>query len=576
MSDQLFAKIDHQKKVVLIYGPGTFMAKDRIKAFGPARWRGDLKQWEVRVEELSESAIKSHFPEIVFEQDSSVIVSPVEPELIQIVTEQITALSRDGETSVPIEDVDGKIKTPPGVSVSKLLNEIRFLINNYFSSTRFVYGVLTKVTRSQGRVFLELADDQSDTQQISLVIWGNEEGICEKLNKAGFVLEAGLQVMFEVAVQLSSKKAFISFNVQKIVHEYTIAKLAAKREVTNEQLKKEGIFELNKKISVPALPRRIGLLTSSAGTVINDFRASLDTSKFGFQLFWYPVNVQGDRAVKDILKGLKILEKSDVDLILIFRGGGSPADLAVFSEYELAKAVCLCKKPIFSAIGHEEDQCSVQDISCKAFGVPKEIGHYLAEIIINFRREVLQEARSIANQTQVLVNNSQEKLKTLSAMISYAVSESLGKQAVEMRRLCQFAKSYAERIYQTRFQELSLFSKQIKSNADKDFNSNKLLLLQSGRKFAPSVQLFLQRLVTRMKSTVTLSGNLNYLIKEKESVIQLKEELFKNIAPETQLQRGFALVKKESGEYATRGGQLVSGEAVVLEFSDLTKSAQIK
>ena len=161
------------------------------------------------------------------------------------------------------------------------------------------------------------------------------------------------------------------------------------------------------------LPSNLGIITSDAGTVIHDFRSSLDVAEFQFKLFWYKSRVQGSEAATDLKKGISYFSaRDDIDAILIFRGGGSQADLSVFNNYELAKNICTSSKPIFSAIGHQEDQCSVQDVSFRSFGVPKDIGRFFADLIIDKRQVV-------ANNIDIVISMSSDNVDTASKNLSH-------------------------------------------------------------------------------------------------------------------------------------------------------------
>lgn len=213
--------------------------------------------------------------------------------------------------------------------------------------------------------------------------------------------------MLEVVPTISNKGGKLWLNIKRIIPEYTSSKLASLREQTNERLRKEGIFENNKNLSFPFLPVNLGILTSSTGTVINDFMASLDEAKFGFKLTWLSVAVQGSEAKKSIVNGIRQLSKiKDLDVILIFRGGGSPAELAVFNDYEVAKAICLCPLPVISAVGHQEDQSSTQDVSYLAQGVPKDIGTFFANLVLSYRKNLFDFTSRIQNSAKSIYENS--------------------------------------------------------------------------------------------------------------------------------------------------------------------------
>lgn len=122
-----------------------------------------------------------------------------------------------------------------------------------------------------------------------------------------------------------------------------------------ETLEKEGLFSQKQKKAIPVYPESIGLITSPTGAAVHDFLNVTSKRYPCVDLRMYPVNVQGENTVGDIIKALSYFEKNPVDIIVITRGGGSYEDLAVFNSEKLARFVASFEIPIVSAVGHEID-----------------------------------------------------------------------------------------------------------------------------------------------------------------------------------------------------------------------------
>jgi exodeoxyribonuclease VII large subunit len=127
-------------------------------------------------------------------------------------------------------------------------------------------------------------------------------------------------------------------------------------EALKAKLTQEGLFDVSRKKSVPPFPHSIGLITSATGAVIQDMLSRFQ-NRFPCRLLLYPVNVQGQSTVSDVLRALKHFHESAIrpDLIIIARGGGSIEDLWAFHDETLVRAVANSQIPIISAIGHETD-----------------------------------------------------------------------------------------------------------------------------------------------------------------------------------------------------------------------------
>jgi len=127
-----------------------------------------------------------------------------------------------------------------------------------------------------------------------------------------------------------------------------------------EQLKKklaqEGLFDQDHKVPIPALPRRIGVVTSPTGAAIRDILTVVRRRFSGVHLLLYPARVQGDEAPPEIAEGIRTLDAlSNIDVIIIGRGGGSIEDLWAFNDESVARAIYKCTTPVISAVGHEID-----------------------------------------------------------------------------------------------------------------------------------------------------------------------------------------------------------------------------
>ncbi len=129
-------------------------------------------------------------------------------------------------------------------------------------------------------------------------------------------------------------------------------------EQLKERLRAEGLFDAERKRSLPAFPRTVGVITSPRGAVIHDIVSVCRRRHACLNLLVYPAAVQGPNCAGEVAAGLRYFgrtERHRVDLILIARGGGSAEDLAGFNEESLARAIANSAIPTVSAVGHETD-----------------------------------------------------------------------------------------------------------------------------------------------------------------------------------------------------------------------------
>ena len=257
---------------------------------------------------------------------------------------------------------------------------------------------------------------------------------------------------------------------------------------------------------------------------------------------------------KDLISSIKTLQqKKDLDALLIFRGGGSAADLSVFSEYEVAKAVCKAKLPVFTAVGHQEDESSVQDVSFMSFGVPKDLGHYFASIVIDLRREFASNTETIADLAKRLLSQYEKDFVSLSKNI-FSIANKMTE--VLSRDLARFKTSFPKIVNSYIKKEFNLLSKTSVpiihlANQLCEFNAN-----------------------TVMRLFDSLLSDTSRFVSEKTKEIDSYKRFFDSISPQQQLERGFAIVRDSKNKVLTRAKQIDANMNLKIEFAD--KSIEVK
>ena len=131
--------------------------------------------------------------------------------------------------------------------------------------------------------------------------------------------------------------------------------LYEKFEALKKELEEMGMFAPEYKQPIPFYAKRIGIVTAPTGAAIRDIINISARRNPYVQLILYPALVQGKDAPESIIKGIRMLEEKQVDLIIVGRGGGSIEDLWAFNEESVARAIFNCTVPIISAVGHETD-----------------------------------------------------------------------------------------------------------------------------------------------------------------------------------------------------------------------------
>lgn len=198
---------------------------------------------------------------------------------------------------------------------------------------------------SSGHIYFTIKDK---TSQLSCVMFASMRKNLE------FKLEEGQSVIVDGNISVYERDGKYQLYARNITKE-GFGKLYEEYEKLKKRLLEEGLFDKSKKRKIPAYAAKIGVVTARTGAVIQDICNVSNRRNPYVQIILYPAKVQGTGAAETIIKGIKYFEKTDVDTIIIGRGGGSIEDLWAFNDEKLARVIAGCKKQIISAVGHETD-----------------------------------------------------------------------------------------------------------------------------------------------------------------------------------------------------------------------------
>lgn len=210
---------------------------------------------------------------------------------------------------------------------------------------------------SSGHVYFTIKDKETGAV-LECVIWKYNYKIC------GVEMEAGLEVILSGYGEVYAPRGKFTFiaDVVELKGEGALKKAYDK---LKQKLEQEGIFALERKKPLPEFAQKIGVITSRQGAVIHDLLSNL--GKFGFKVKMVDSRVEGQEAIEDILQAINLFSKTEIDVLVIIRGGGSLESLQPFNNETIVRAILDFSCPIISAIGHDKDVPLLSlaaDISC--------------------------------------------------------------------------------------------------------------------------------------------------------------------------------------------------------------------
>jgi exodeoxyribonuclease VII large subunit len=248
---------------------------------------------------------------------------------------------------------------PVGAYAARLRSRLREFTRVQLS------GEVSGVSRSRVRVYFELRDAQG---AISCSMWRDE------FEALGVPLTDGLEVVVGGGCDYYPGNATSSPSFHFAVTELRIAgegDLLAELERRRRRLHADGLFEPQKRLPRPALPRTIGVVCGESGKARDDVLAALRRRGWAGRLVWAFAPVQDRRAAPAIAAALRELSAIDeVEVVIVARGGGSLADLYAFCDEALCRTVALLRVPVISSVGHHTDRTLIDDVAAVCCSTP--------------------------------------------------------------------------------------------------------------------------------------------------------------------------------------------------------------
>ncbi len=386
-------------------------------------------------------------------------------------------------------------------------------------------GEVTGVGRSKVQAYFELRDGEG---AVPCAIWLND---LEKAGLDGASLRDGAEVVIAGGLdyypgggQASPNFCFRATHVRLAGEGDLIARLEALR----KQMRAEGLFELQKQLHRPALPKAIGVVTAERGAARRDLLAGLERRGWGGSLVWGFAPVQDRHAAPAIGRALQDLAaRPEVEAIVVTRGGGSLADLWAFCDETLCRTVAMLRVPVISAVGHERDSTLIDDVAAVACSTPTHAAEAAVPLDCRAARESLERcALALRRAGEGAVETRSRHLGALARGPARALQRERGKLNQRIREI----RAASER-----------------GLADRASSQKRIgtLVLERARRRAAGADMEKRRDALH-RAAVALRAH----------------------EPERTLERGYALVEGEGGEPLTSAVEAGAAERISLRFSD--------
>ena len=379
------------------------------------------------------------------------------------------------------------------ITISALNSYIKSVIESDTNLYRvFVKGEVSNAkTYSSGHTYFTLKDEKS---QISAVIFA-QSNISLKLTNGMKVLAIGRVRVYEP-----------NGNYQIIIDsikEDGIGELFEKFERLKEELRIAGYFDEAHKRPIVKFPKKIGVVTSKSGAVIEDIKNIIKNRYPLVEIILYPSSVQGENAVPELVKQIEYANKKmEVDTLIVGRGGGSLEDLWAFNEKAVVLAVYNSKIPVISAVGHETDYTICDFVADLRAETPSAAAVAATPSVIDLNKEIDIDLKLLNHHFKNIIELKKKNLSDLEKNIIYNSPKN---------KLDRYSDKYNTLI--------------------KDLNKNMINIIDNKKNN-------LESLIERNDI------NYNSLFEYKKSLFEKYSYTLKNLNPLSIMDKGFSIVSK--------------------------------
>ena len=281
----------------------------------------------------------------------------------------------------------------------------------------YLTGQVSNFRKRPTHQYFSLKDDRA---VIQATIWS---GIYQKL---GFDLEEGMKINVIGRVQVYEPSGSYSIIIEKAEPD-GVGALAIQFEQLKKKLSEEGLFQERFKQAIPQFAKRIGVVTSRSGAVIQDIITTVSRRFPGVEIVLYPTKVQGEGAAEEIARNIaRANEREDLDVLIIGRGGGSIEDLWAFNEEIVVRSIFESRLPIISSVGHETDVTLADFVADKRAATPTAAAELATPVTkLDLLTYLKNQEKRMATAVQNTLSKKKEVLRGLSQSVIFRQPERL-------------------------------------------------------------------------------------------------------------------------------------------------------
>ena len=331
------------------------------------------------------------------------------------------------------------VETQPSIRLSDLQNQIKSVLESHLHTHFWITAEINDITaKPAGHCYLELVDyDQAEQQLLAKAQAWIPASVFRMLRPyfettAGVALASGLSILVRVSVQYHSLYG-MSLQISDIDPVYTVGNIALERQRALERLRQEGVLEMNAQLELPIPVQRLAVISSAQAAGFRDFTEQLNShpALYAFYIELFSSPMQGAEAPLGIIAALEsIMQRVDqFDAVAIMRGGGAVSDMHCFDDYNLAYHVAQFPLPVFTGIGHDQDEHLIDLVAHTSLKTPTALAEFLLDQMEMLDEEIVAQGRRMQQLVTGRLSAHKEALAPMVQRLKMLVMMEIRKKA---------------------------------------------------------------------------------------------------------------------------------------------------
>jgi exodeoxyribonuclease VII large subunit len=465
---------------------------------------------------------------------------------------------------------------PDDYTVLRLNEEVRAVLSRAFPDAVWLVGEISGFNKNAHKrhVSFQLAERDEAGKTLAEVgatlFERDKREIRRRLKAAGdpFALEDEITVRVRARIELYVPWGSYRVIVDDLDINYTLGEAARRREEIIRKLTEEGLVDVNRSLTFPEVPLRVGVITSLKSDAHNDVMQTLRESSFAFRVTVHGARVQGQQTEPSVLNALDwFRERSDdFDVVLVCRGGGSRIDLGWFDSENLGRAVARFPLPVIVGIGHERD-FSVLDAVGWRRKTPTAAAAFLVEAVQTFVDRVEECGRVVLDLASRRIDAEARVGSDRAARLAMAAGNLLDRGWVTIAHQRDRVGRAADVLLRQARDDLARRASGIPLAAARHLGRRAEALEQASRQLAQGATRDLSEAARRTSRLAGLfrPATLRRIELETER-IEARDRRLALVHPRRVLDRGYAILRTEGDGVLTDAGDAPAGSAVTAEL----------